>query len=186
MGRFRTALAIWLPIVIATTAVCGLVYVTVQQALRQSANDPQIQMAEDAAYALGGGAPAESVVSPDRIDVARSLAPFTVVFNDNGQVLASSGLLHRQPLTLPAGVLDNVRLHGDSRLTLQPEFGVRIASVIVKYDGSRPGFVLAGRSMRELEARTAQMRIFVAIAWIVVVGVSLLVISTFCSGSIWQ
>jgi len=186
MGKFRTALAIWLPIVVATTAVCGLVYVTVQQALRQTANDPQIQMAEDAAYALGGGASAESVVSPDRIDVARSLAPFTVVFNDDGQVLASSGLLHRQPLTLPAGVLDNVRLHGDSRLTLQPEFGVRIASVIVKYDGARPGFVLAGRSMRELESRTAQIRIFVAIAWIVVVGVSLLVISTFCSGSIWQ
>jgi hypothetical protein len=69
---------------------------------------------------------------------------------------------------------------------LQPEFGVRIASVIVKYDGTRPGFVLAGRSMRELESRTAQIRIFVAIAWIVVVGVSLLVISTFCSGSIWQ
>jgi hypothetical protein len=186
MGKIRTGLAIWLPIVVATTAVCGLVYVTVQQALRQSANDPQIQMAEDAADALGGGAAAESVVSPNRVDVARSLAPFTVVYNDDGQVLASSGLLHRQPLKLPVGVLDNVRLHGDSRVTLQPESGVRIASVIVKYDGTRPGFVLAGRSMRELESRTSQIRIFVAIAWIVVVGVSFLIISTFCSGTIWQ
>src|SRR4029079_1646521 len=128
----------------------------------------------------------ESVVSPDRVDVARSLAPFTVVFNDDGQVLASSGLLHRQPLTIPDGVLDDVRLRGDSRLTLQPEFGVRIASVIVKYDGARSGFVLAGRSMRELECRTAQIRICVGIAWIVVVVVSLLVISPFCSGTIWQ
>jgi hypothetical protein len=186
MGKLRTGLAIWLPIVIATTAVCGLVYVTVQQALRQSANDPQIQMAEDAAEALSEGASAESVVSPNRIDVSRSLAPFTVVFDQDGRVVASSGLLHRQPLNLPTGVLDNVRLHGDSRLTLQPESGVRIASVIVKYDGARPGFVLAGRSMRELESRTAQIRIFVAIAWVVVVGVSLLVISTFCSGTIWQ
>jgi hypothetical protein len=186
MGKYRTALVIWLPIVVATTAVCGLVYVTVQQALRQSANDPQIQMAEDAADALAGGASAESVVPPNRIDVARSLAPFTVVFSEDGQVIATSALLHRQPLKLPTGVLDNVRLHGDSRLTLQPESGVRIASVIVKYDGAHPGFVLAGRSMRELESRTTQIRIFVGIAWIVVVGVSLLVVSTFSSGTIWQ
>jgi hypothetical protein len=186
MGKIRTGLAIWLPIVIATTTVCGLVYVTVQQALRQSANDPQIQMAEDAAQALTEGASAESVVSAGRIDVARSLAPFTVVYDEDGEVVASSGLLHRQPLNLPNGVLDNVRLHGNSRLTLQPESGVRIASVIVKYDGVRPGFVLAGRSMRELESRTAQIRMFVAIAWVIVAGVSLLVISSFCSGSIWQ
>ena len=186
MGQIRSALAIWLPIVVATTAVCGLVYVTVQQSLRQSANDPQIQMAEDAADALVAGASAESVVSSNHVDVARSLAPFTVVYNDNGQVIASSGMLHRQPLKLPAGVLDDVRIHGDSRLTLQPESGVRIASVIVKYDGDRPGFVLSGRSMREIESRTSQIRIFVAIAWVVVVGVSFLVISTFCSGTIWQ
>jgi hypothetical protein len=186
MGKSRADLAIWLPIVIVTTAVCGLVYVSVQQALRQSANDPQIQMAEDAADAIVAGASAESVLPPNRIDVARSLAPFTVVFNENGQVVAASGLLHHQPIQVPAGVLDNVRLHGESRLTLQPESGVRIAGIIVKYDGDHSGFVLAGRSMRELESRSAQTRVFVAIAWIVGLGVSLLAVSIFRSGTIWQ
>jgi hypothetical protein len=186
MHKFRSILAIWLPIVVVTTAICGLVYITVQQSLRQSANDPQIQMAQDAARALSGGTSPELIISPNRIDIARSLAPFTVVFNDYEQVVASSGLLHSQSLQLPEGVLSHVRLHSESRLTLQPEPGVRIASVIVRYDGPKPGFVLAGRSLREVEVREIQIQIFVAIVWFVCLAVSLLVVSIFCSGTIWQ
>ena len=39
----------WLPLAVASTGMCLLVYATVQQNYRQSLNDPQIQMAEDAA-----------------------------------------------------------------------------------------------------------------------------------------
>ena len=41
----------WLPLAIATAGLCALVYLTEQQSLRMGANDPQIQMAEDAAAA---------------------------------------------------------------------------------------------------------------------------------------
>jgi hypothetical protein len=40
---------------------------------------------------------------------------------------------------------------------------VRIAAVIVPYDG---GFVLAGRSLREVEKRELQVQGFAAAAWI--------------------
>jgi len=186
MKRLQSIAAGWLPIAAVTTVLCGLVFIAVQQSLRQSANDPQIQMAGDAADALTGGASAESVLPPTRIDVARSLATFTEVFNDNGEVVVSSGLLHGQPLQLPDGVLDNVRLEGESRLTLQPEPAARMASVIVHYGGPSPGFVLVGRSLREIEFRTAQIRILVAIAWFVVLGITLLVVSTFSSETLWQ
>jgi hypothetical protein len=178
--------AIWLPVAVAITIFCGLVYVTVQQSLRQSANDPQIQMAEDAANALEGGAPADSVLPSTRIDVAASLAPFTVVFNDSGNVVASSGLLHGQSLQLPAGVLDNVRQKGQSRLTLQPESAVRIASVIVRFSGAKPGFVLAGRSLRETEVRTTQTRTFVGLAWVAALVVTLVVVFLCSTGTLWQ
>jgi uncharacterized protein (DUF39 family) len=36
----------WLPPAIITAGVCGLVYLSAQQALRMGANDPQIQMME--------------------------------------------------------------------------------------------------------------------------------------------
>lgn len=173
MKKLPRILTIWLPVVIVITGVCGLVYAAVQQSLRQSANDPQIQMAEDVAESLDHGATPESVLPHDpdaHVDFARSLAPFVVVFNDSGEVVATSGLLHGQPLRLPAGVLDNVRLHGESRLTLQPEPSVRIAGVIVRSSGATPGFVLAGRSLREIEKREAQTRNFATMAWFLAVG----------------
>lgn len=96
----------WLPLAVVTTALCRLVYLAVQQSLRWGANDPQIQMAEDAADTLSAGRTPESVLPAASIDVARSLAPFMIVYNDSGETLASSGLLHGQTPVLPAGVLD--------------------------------------------------------------------------------
>ena len=139
MKKLPLILVIWVPIVVVMTGACGLVYAAVQQSIRQSANDPQIQMAEDLADALARGSTPESVLPNGHVDIARSLAPFIVVVNDSGEIVATSGLLHGQPLRLPAGVLDNVRLHGESRLTLQPEPSVRIASVIVRSSGPTPG-----------------------------------------------
>jgi hypothetical protein len=176
MPNLKSALSTWLPVAAATTALCGLVFVSVQQSLRQSANDPQIQMAEEAATALSRGASAESVLPSAQLDIARSLAPFTVVYDSRGTVIGSSGLLHGQSPHLPSGVLDNVRQHGESRLTLQPETGVRLASVITPYAGQTSGFVLAGRSLREVEFRTSQLRIFTLIAWFAALAVSLLII----------
>jgi hypothetical protein len=182
MPHLKLILAAWLPIAVVTTAVCVLVYVSVQQSLRQSANDPQIQMAEDAAGALSGGAVPESVLPASRIEISRSLAPFMVVFNSDGTATASSGLLHGQPLHLPAGVLDNVRLHGETRLTLQPAPDARVASVIVPYTGNARGFVLAGRSLREIEARESQTRVFAGIAWVASLVISLLAVSICSAG----
>jgi hypothetical protein len=54
MQRIQNILRAWLPIAVVTAAFCGLAYLTVQQSLRQGANDPQIQMAEDAAARAQG------------------------------------------------------------------------------------------------------------------------------------
>ena len=45
----------WLPFAIATAGLCALIYLTEQQSLRMGANDPQIQMVEDAASSLNAG-----------------------------------------------------------------------------------------------------------------------------------
>ncbi len=49
MQRILNILKAWLPIAVVTIGLCGLAYLTVQQSLRQGANDPQIQMADDTA-----------------------------------------------------------------------------------------------------------------------------------------
>ncbi len=91
----------WLPLAIATAGLCGLAYLTVQQSLRMGANDPQIQMAEDAASALNGGASVDSIIPATKVELATSLAPFMIVFDDSGKVLASSATLHGSVPVLP-------------------------------------------------------------------------------------
>jgi hypothetical protein len=175
--RTKVVLKHWLPIAAVTTILCLLVYATAQQALRNAADDPQIQLAEDAAGALARDAAASSVVPPVRIDIARSLAPFMIVLDDKGGVVATSGLLHGQAPAIPPGVLEFARAHGEHRVTLQPERGVRIASVVLAHGGATPGFVVAGRSLRETERRVAQLVTFVTAAWLGALAISLMLLS---------
>lgn len=177
MRRVKNILKQWLPLVVVITAMCGLIYLSVQQALRHGANDPQIQMAEDAADALSRGEPVESVLPVSQVDLSRSLAPFVIVFNDAGKPVASNGSLNGSIPAFPPGVFDYVRKNGEDRITWQPEPGVRIASVVVGYTGTQPGFVVAGRSLREVEIREDQVQTLAGLAWIVTVLGSLIMVT---------
>jgi hypothetical protein len=177
MRRVKNILKHWLPLVVVITAMCGLVYLSVQQAMRHSANDPQIQMAEDAADALTRGDPVESVLPASQVDLSRSLAPFVIVFNDSGETVASNGLLHGSIPAFPPGVFGYVRKNGEDRITWQPEPGVRIASVVMGYSGNKPGFIVVGRSLREVEIREDQVQTYAGLAWIVTVLGSLIMVT---------
>jgi hypothetical protein len=156
LGILKKIIKIWLPIAVVIIGLCSLVYLVVQQSLRQGLNDPQIQLAEDAAISLSSDTDPAVLLPPSMVDVSQSLAPFMIIYAEDGEVLASSGTLYSETPTLPPGVLDYTREHGQDRVTWQPETGVRIAAVIVFHEGSHPGFVLAGRNMREVEKRETQ------------------------------
>lgn len=163
----------WLPLAFIATIMAGLVYGAVQQSYRQSANDPQIQMAEDAAAAIASGAPAQSVVASTSINIADDLAPYVVVYNSSGAPIAGNGMLNGALPALPQGVFTYVAQEGADRFTWQPEAGVRSAVVVIPVNGGS-GFVMAGRSLREVEIRESMLEATVGAAWIVAVIGSLL------------
>jgi hypothetical protein len=165
MRKLNRVLVAWLTLAALASAISLLVYVVAQQTWRTAANDPQIQLARDAAAALAAGRPAEAVVPHETVDMERSLAPFLIVLDANGQVLASSGELGGHVPGVPKGVLDVARTRGEDRITWQPIGGVRIASVIESYNGSRQGFVVAGRSLEETQSRISQFGNLIALAW---------------------
>jgi hypothetical protein len=176
MDRTAAIIRRWLPIAAAITIVCGLVYVAIQQAQRQGANDPQIQIAQDTGTSLAQGAALSVNADSPKIDISRSLATFLIFYNEQGEVEATTGLLNNQIPQLPDGVIDYTRQHGEDRITWQPESGIRIAAVIVEYSGTKSGFVLAGRSLREVETRIGQAELLTAGAWIVAMAASLLMV----------
>jgi hypothetical protein len=166
MKTLKNVVKSWIPLTVVITLLTGTVYGTVQQLVRLGADDTPIRMAEDTASALANGQPAESGMPPSKVEISQSLAPYVVVFDDSGKAIASSGVLHGQLPSIPTGVFDQVRRNGEGRITWQPEPGVRSATVIVRYGGSRPGFVMAGRSLREVENRIDTIGLRIGMGWL--------------------
>jgi energy-converting hydrogenase Eha subunit C len=142
-----------LPLAAISTIICLLVYVTVQQSIRTGANDPQIQMAEDAVRALERGEAIEKVVPAGKVEIERSLAPFLMIYDDAGHLLAGSGSLHGAATAPPIGVFEHARSNGQNRVTWKPEAGNRLAAVILPTTAKPAAYVLAARSLREIQNR---------------------------------
>ena len=148
MRKFLPVLAIALMVI----TVFGTIYGTVQQAQRSGANSPQIQLAEDTAAALNNG-DAPLILVHGRVNMAKSLAPFTIVYDKKGHVVIGSGYLGD---TVPKASLDMLSAaQGEdySAVTWEPKDGVRIAAVTVAAKGY---YVLSGRSLTEVEKNETQ------------------------------
>jgi hypothetical protein len=162
----KTILKYWLLMAVIVTGFSGLIYTAVQQDIRQTADDPQIQMAEDTAAKLANGQQVQNVVPSEKVDIARSLAPYIIVFDTSGKPVASSAVLDGQTPTIPSGVFDYVRQNNEDRFTWQPRPGVRSAVVVTQFKGTTSGFVLAGRSLREVEKREDNIMYIVLLGWV--------------------
>jgi hypothetical protein len=167
-----------------SSGIALALYAIPQQVVRNGANDPQIQLATDAVARLEDGASPSEAISAGNVDMARSLAPFIIAYDDQGKPLASQANLNGGIPVLPGGVFDYVRQHGEERVSWQPILGntrgVRIAAVVERVRGAHPGFVLAGRSLREVEAREAQVQQMAGVTWIGMIA--LIVIGTLICG----
>ena len=154
------------------TSFCGLITLSVQQSYRQGANDPQIQMSEDSSNQLSNGLSAETLLpeTSPKVDIAKSLDSFLIIYSDKGDVLESSATLNGKTPPIPNGILDLARQKGQLRFTWQPDNGVRIAAVITYFKGQNTGFVLAGRNLREVEIREQSMEMKAAAVWALTVA----------------
>ncbi|MGE5042193.1 MAG: hypothetical protein ACM3IJ_04805 [Candidatus Levyibacteriota bacterium] len=158
MGGLRK----FIPLGLAVTLLCGLMYFVEQQNLRMNANDPQIQFAQDIANSLAQGTPADTIIPPSRIDMGKSLAVFIMIFDANKKLTISTGEIGGKVPELPVGVFDTVSQKQEVRFTWQPQAGVRSAAVVEKY---KNGYVLVGRSLKEVEIRENKLLWQVFFGW---------------------
>ena len=174
MEKIPFYVRLWLVLVVCGTLLMGLVYAAVQQDLRMTANDSPVQIVQEVTDALKQGADPQSIVPPTPTDLSSSLAAFVIIYDKNGQEVASSAELNGKTPALPGGVLATVDKRGDDRFTWAPGSGVREAVVVGKYATSTAtnGYVLAGQSLRETEKHESQQLMLAALAWIVFVVVS--------------
>lgn len=146
----RTVLAKWLLMALAGFGLILFTEVAVQQNYRQTANDPQIQMAEDAAAALNHGASPDRLLPNTKVDKEHSLAPFIIIVNKQRQIVTTNAESGTDSILPPMGVFDNVDAHGEQHLSWQTAQGVRFAAVVTP---ASQGYVIAARSLKEVERR---------------------------------
>ncbi len=157
------------------TVVAAFVTLTVQQNYRQSANDPQIQDVEDISTALNAGQEQALLqyLQPDGTDVSSSLSTFIALYDSKGAVLGANVTLNGSAPQLPSGVFAYADKHGEDRFTWQPQKGERFA-VVVKKNSQTNEYVAAGRSLKEIEARETALYGMAAIAWVLLLLISML------------
>ena len=168
------AFLLWLPLATGLTVMSLLVYSTVHQNYRQSANDPQIQMAEDAAAQIADGVDPADLIPIAEVNLATSLSPFITVFDADNKVVASNAVLDGKAPVPPSGVLEYARQNGHNNITWEPQPNVRIASVSVAVSNHAGEVVMAGRSLREVERRGSNLSVMVLGAWAIALMGSLI------------
>jgi hypothetical protein len=165
----------WLPLAIVITCLSGLIYLTVQQNIRISANDPQIQIVEDISAQLAQGQNPQAFIPPTKVELSKSLATYIMIFDKDGKLIGSSVTLGGKDPIVPQGVFSSTKKNptNESRFTWQPRSGIRSAVILDYYKGPIPGFVLIGRSIKEVEIREANLEYIVLAGWIVTMLASL-------------
>ena len=127
-----------------------------------SANDPQIQLAEDVADKLNFDANPASLLT-NRIDISKSLAPFIVIYDKKGHTIASATYIGPLPLgDIPIGLLKSSD-KGFKSVTWQPVPNVRLAAVVVS---AHDYYVVSARSLREVEKRESTLFWLTSLGWI--------------------
>lgn len=142
-----------LTIVGVLIVIFGTIYTVAQQAQRNDANYPQIQLAEDTATQIkkDGDPYIASLASP--VDMGDSLAPFVIVYDKKGNVVSGSGYLNNKVPKAPAGILTDAKGKEYNAVTWEPQKDVRIAAITVS---AKDYYVLSGRSLTEVEKNESE------------------------------
>lgn len=172
----RANIKIWATIAVASTFILGTMYVVAHQVLRQSANDPQIQMAEDWAASIVQGDEPGSLHLGNFIDPSKSYQPFGIIYDQDGLIVNSSVAAPTNMLQ-PDGVFTTVdnAPNNEARYTWQPATGDRYAAVLKRanlQDGTSY-YVLAGRNLKLVEERESR------VMWLTFIGLVITLVATF-------
>ena len=163
----------YLAVIAIVTIFAAIIYVTVQQSYRSSANDPQLQIAGDLTRRLDEGKPIDHLMQGDTVDLTQSLSVFKVLYDSNRMPVHSTGLLDGKLPRLPRGVFEFARRNMENVFTWQPRNGVRVAMVLKASTAPAMGFVAVGRSLIEVERRESNLTAIVVVAWIIALSVIL-------------
>jgi hypothetical protein len=169
----------WLPLAVGLTMLTVLLHVSGYVIIRSLANDIQIQLVDDVARYLERGADTRMFNSQLPVPIESSRTAYVVLYDLNKTPISGFGLLHGELPRLPDGVFEHTKKVGEHRVTWEPERGLRQAVVLRYQEGVNPGYIMAGRSLSDTDARIRALGGFIALTW------SLIMLATFGMASLF-
>jgi hypothetical protein len=156
----------WVYLLALITIFYGVVYVSVQQALRMGANEPQASMIKDIATQLNNGRQPSDFFNK-KIDIGSNMAPFVIIYDKYGKVVSGDGYIGGSAPQVPIGVLAATKGHKTNTVTWQPNDKIRIASVSTEANNY---YVLGGRSLLVVESKIKTFTKCLVIAFLATVA----------------
>ena len=167
----------WLPYAFVVSILILFVTVSIRSYVRTSVNEQLIVVTENlAADMFRNDVPSAPLPSAEVVDVERSIAPFVILYDSNGQPTDGTGKLNDTFPGLPQKITEHARTHSEYRLDWKPQANTRLAIVVRYYQNDqRAGFVLAGKNLRETNNQLSRLYILSAATWaITLVGMLML------------
>lgn len=175
LDRYRIV-AIFLTLVVIISIVFVTICYTARGVMRQSANDPQVEVTDQVASIIRQGAPLDQIISAaEQVDLGDSQALFVMIFDKDKKLVGTSATLNGQPISIPDEAFDRAKAGSDYRFTREPQQGSRFALVVKAVDDS--GYVVAGRSLAEMEKRATNLYQPLWIGWVLSVLAALFLAS---------
>ena len=154
------------------------IYGVGKQVRRRDVNQPLIAMLNTAKEELSKGAEITSVIPKNKVKMETELEPFMIIFNERGEIATGSVELEGKTPKLPISILEVTKDKGINKITWQPKQGIRSAVVIIPYPH---GWILAGRSLRIVEADEIKWLELITILWVACEMIGILVVKKMTS-----
>ena len=164
-----------LPIVAAVSLCIGLSYSLMQQTVRLGANISAAALLDNVVAKVDQST--NQLQAMTAISQSRMVQdPFVIFFDANKTILASSFISSGEMSTIPGGVFDYTKAHGEDRVTRQTPGKVRYA-IVMRYLPQDGGlFLVAGNPLAQYQWLIDQLGIFSTIARVCAMIATLVVV----------
>lgn len=177
MNNFSQILKSWSPLGLTITLIFLVIYLVMTQSYRHNSYDPQIQVVNDYVNNLEDGKKIDPAKITSKVNIKTSLSSFVMFFDKDQKTLASTAKIGGATPTLPKELLQDAKKKGEVRVIWEPEKGIKTATVVRYYQAKdNSGYVVTGRSLKEVENRISNLNYLITIGFIVTIILSFLAV----------
>lgn len=176
-NTFKHAIASWIPLAIAIISLGSLMFISFQQYIRTSANNPLQETAENLIGVIESGVNYDQLKSNSPVDIKKENSFIYVVVDDNKSVVASN-IKEMEKYSIPTGVYDQAKKNHSKGhvVTWRPEKDIYLAIYVKHFSGERSGYVITARTLYSINQDILRVGIITGGGTAVTLSVSLLAV----------